>query len=226
VKGSALFFSLVVFVVPSCTQIEPLDIPKDGDKTELPDQEMWDSQFRVMNKGVLEVIVEYGHMARFSDSKRADFDQGVKVDFYNNEGQHASVLTSERAELDERVNDVKAMGNVVVVSDSGVTLFTEEIAYSQETDMIVSEVDVMITTTNGDTIWGTGFESDPQLDNYKILKPHGISHRGLDMSEDRWKAKRDSTELPPDSTAASGGDFSSVRKDSEPAADSNFVVIE
>jgi LPS export ABC transporter protein LptC len=212
-KG-VLIFSLVVAAICFCTQIKPLDTPENGEKEDLPDQEMWNSQFRVINRGRLEVIVRYGHMSRFSEKKRADFDQGVKVDFYNDEGEHASLLTSDRAELDERVNDVRAMGNVVIESDSGVTLYTEEIAYNQETDMIVSQVDVMITTTNGDTLWGTGFESDPQLDNYKILKPKGISHKGIDMSEDRWKETQDSVSVSPDSVFSTDDDSSGLKSDS------------
>ena len=36
---------------------------------------------------------------------------------------------------------------------------------------------VMITTLNEDTLYGIGFESDSDLENWKILKPSGVTGR-------------------------------------------------
>jgi hypothetical protein len=36
---------------------------------------------------------------------------------------------------------------------------------------------VMITTIEKDTLYGVGFESDSDLQNWKILKPSGVTNR-------------------------------------------------
>jgi len=179
----------------------------------IPDQQMWNSTVVVTTRGRLDARVKYGHMARFSEKKMALFDDGIMVDFYNENGEHASTLTADRGQLDEEDNDVKAMGNVIVRSDSGVTLFTEEISYLQQQDRIVSQVDVKIATSNGDTLYGVGFESDPQLKAWSIQRVFGRAHKGVDLSTDRWQRGPAADSLTADSLTAepavpSGAPFS------------------
>jgi len=35
----------------------------------------------------------------------------------------------------------------------------------------------MITTGNNDTLYGIGFESDMNMERWKILKPRGVTNR-------------------------------------------------
>jgi LPS export ABC transporter protein LptC len=179
---------LILFL--SCRSEKPVIIQKDAPAEEIPDQEMWQSTVTSFNKGKKEAVVQYGHMLHYPDRKFYQFDDGVKVDFYDKAGAHASVLNAKLGELDEKTNNVKAMKNVVVVSDSGVTLFTEEIAFNQELNKIISTVNVKLTTTKGDTFYGVGFESDPQLTNYEIKKLSGTMHKGLDLTMEKWKKEK------------------------------------
>jgi len=72
------------------------------------------------------------------------------------------------------------MGNVVVVSDSGVTLYTDTLDWNSELELIYTDNPVMITTEHSDTLYGTGFESDAGLDHWKVIKPTGVTDRGQD----------------------------------------------
>ena len=40
-----------------------------------------------------------------------------------------------------------------------------------------SKDSVMITTLEKDTLYGIGFESDSDLQNWKILRPSGVTNR-------------------------------------------------
>ena len=204
-KIQRLFFITIILAL-GCYEEKPALPPKDASGHEVPDQEMWQSTVTSLNKGQKEAVVKYGHMLHYPERKVYKFDGGLSVDFYDKTGAHASVLTSEQGEMDEKTNNVKAMVNVVVVSDSGVTLYTEEIAFDQNLNKILSTVDVKITTTKGDTFYGVGFESDPQLKSYEIKKLSGRAHKGFDLTMDRWKkektAQTDSTAFREDSTAA------------------------
>ena len=65
------------------------------------------------------------------------------------------------------------------MSDSGYTLSTRQILWDNRYEMIVAEDSVMFTTSKGDTLYGVGFESDSDLEEWRIYKPFGISRKGI-----------------------------------------------
>jgi LPS export ABC transporter protein LptC len=201
-----IFIFLAMFFL-NCRSDKPVTVQKESTAGEVPDQEMWESNVTSLNRGKKEAVVHYGHMIHYPDRKFYEFDTGIQVDFYDKTGAHASTLTAKNGEMDEKTNNVKATKNVVVVSDSGVTLFTEEIAFNQELNKIISTVDVKIATTQGDTFYGVGFESDPQLTDYEIKKLSGTAHKGLDLTMEKWKKEKSSVtdSTGRDSTAADSG---------------------
>jgi len=103
----------------------------------------------------------------------------VMIDFYNDEGKHISILYSDSAKINEYSNDLNANGNVYVVSDSGYTLTTRKIVWDNSYKMIVAEDSVMFTTSEGDTLYGVGFESDSDLEEWRIFRPFGIAREGI-----------------------------------------------
>ncbi len=197
------FFLLLLCVVfagvMSCHKEKPETDELLGEEKEAPDQEGWNSKVTATRNGRLEAVVEYGHMARYSKQKRVFFDEGVAVDFYDAYGRPRSRVTASTGELYEATNDIIAIGHVVVHSDTGVTVWTERLGYRQASGKIYSEVDVMLVTDKGDTLYGTGFESDTQLRQWEIKRPRGTAHSGLDLSPEQLR-KRPA----PSDTAAAG----------------------
>lgn len=144
---------------------------------DLPDQEGWRSTITATTGDRIAAVINYGHMRRYSEKRAVEFDEGIKVDFFDKSGQHASLLTADGGRFDEGSNDVEAIGHVVVVSDSGITLRTERLRWDRESEKIVTDAFVTITTTEGDTLYGHGFESDPNLTQWEIEKPSGVSSK-------------------------------------------------
>ena len=103
----------------------------------------------------------------------------VLCDFYDHKEQHTSVLYSDKAEVDQQSNDMKAIGNVVAVSDSGITLFSDNLIWDSKGERLHTKEEIMITTPEADTLYGVGFESDSDLKNWKIINPSGVTGRGL-----------------------------------------------
>ena len=73
---------------------------------------------------------------------------------------------------------MKAIGNIIAVSDSGITLYTDTLFWNAKKEKMSTLDSVMITTTETDTLYGIGFESDSDLQNWKIIKPSGVTNRG------------------------------------------------
>ena len=147
---------------------------------EVPDQEAWNSTVITSKMGHVTAKVKYGHMSRYSDKQLMKFDESVKVFIYDKNGKLSSTVDSDRGLLNEKTELVEALGHVVAHSDSGVTLYTDHLTYDHKKNKLYTDAFVKITTKT-DTLYGTGFESDENLNHWVILKPRGISSRPVDI---------------------------------------------
>ncbi len=183
-----------------------------GTDQQVPDQEGWNSVLRATRKGQLEAVVRYGHMRRYTGTKKALFDQGVEVDFYQASGERASRLTAEAGELNERNNNVIARGTVAVRSDTGITLYTEKITFDPSENLIRSDHDVMVTTLDGDTLYGEGLVSDPRLHHIDLIRPRGRAHKGVDIEK---ATKPTATPEPPDVSPNAISEADTLRREGD-----------
>jgi LPS export ABC transporter protein LptC len=144
-----------------------------------PDQESWNSEIVLTKDGRKRAIIVAGHLEKYNDRAEITLDGKVDVDFFDIEETHLSHLNSDSAKVYEKTNDMIAQGNVVVVSDSGVTLYTEELKWDSKREKIVSDVFVKLVTDK-DTLTGIGFESDSNLENWVIYNPSGVTDREVE----------------------------------------------
>jgi LPS export ABC transporter protein LptC len=140
----------------------------------LPTQESWNSKVTFTDSGVVKAILKAGHISQYEGSKQTLLDKGVHVDFFDEHGVHSSVLTSETGKVDENTNNLEAIGNVVVVSDSGVVVETEKLFWDNQRQLIHSDEFVKITSPK-ENLQGHGFESDQNLKNYKVFRVTGTA---------------------------------------------------
>jgi hypothetical protein len=82
------------------------------------------------------------------------------------------VLTAKRGIVHDVTHDFEAHENVVVVSDSGTTLHTEDLFWTNATQRVHSPVFVDILSPT-EHLQGQGFESDQALKHYIVFKPTG-----------------------------------------------------
>jgi len=157
------------------------DVPEEDsvqvDK-QYPDQESWRSEIVLTKNGRKRAVINSGHLEKYNDRALISMDEKVDVDFFDIQETHLSHLKSEEAKVNEKTNDLVASGNVVVVSDSGVTLYTEELKWDHKREKIISDVFIKLVTEK-DTLTGIGFVSDSNLENWVIHNPSGVTNRGL-----------------------------------------------
>src|SRR5262245_14650397 len=188
-------FALCLLPLTLSTGCQSTDQPTPArSNAEGPDQEGWNSTLTVTSNGRVTALVKYHRMEKFSKKRRVFFKDSVAVDFYNQQGQHSSKLTAERGVLYEETNDVVALGNVVVISDSGVTLCSDSLRWDSRRQKVMTAAFVTITRANGETLRGFGFESDANLKHLSIKKASGMTPRKLDLpSATRSHPQTDST---------------------------------
>ncbi|MFC1569342.1 LPS export ABC transporter periplasmic protein LptC [bacterium] len=156
-------------------------IQSGADTTSIPDREGWDASIRISSDGDLRAIIEYGHMTFYNHTKINYFDQSVQVDMFDENGKHTTKLTAEKGEYHEANQNIWAIGQVVVVSDTGVTLFTPIGRWDQGLEKIISDTVVMVTTVENDTIYGSSFQSNADLSHYIIENPRGTREERINF---------------------------------------------
>jgi LPS export ABC transporter protein LptC len=173
----SIAFLLLLLIVVGCSSVGESG-KKVADTKPLPDQEIWNGRIEISNRGLKQSLVRAGHIQLFEDRNVTLMDSGVIVDFYNNQGQHSSVLTSYRARLEEKHDFFLAEGNVVVTSDSGAVLRTERLYWDRENRKIRS--DTLVTmTTQYDSLRGFEFDANEDLRSWQLKRPTGMTFRQI-----------------------------------------------
>ena len=165
--------SLFIFACNN-TELNKIGETRDG----LPDAESWNATITLTNKGSKRAIIKSGHLQKYQQRQYILLDQKVDADFFNEDEIYTSNLKSEIAEIDESKDFLIAMGNVVVVSDSGVTLFTDTLSWDNVEEKVFTDDRVIFITEQNDTLYGIGFKSDIELNNWEIMQPTGVFHDG------------------------------------------------
>ena len=136
-----------------------------------PSQISHNTSMNFSSEGMLRAILHAGRVETYETKHYTWLDSGVKVDFYNSEGLHSSVLTSLTARVNSTNNNMTAYGHVHIVSDSGTTVDTDSLEWTNQSQTVHSDAPVHIVEKNGRVTDGIGFESDQGLAHYRILHP-------------------------------------------------------
>ena len=165
------YFLFIIFIlfVAGCSNdnVKPTIDTSLKEGGELPSQESWNSTIVFSDSGKTKAILHTGHLRVFDKSQETLFDQGLKVDFYDQNMVKTSTITSKRGKVNDATKDLYAIDSVVAVSDSGTIVRTEELEFRNRDQKIVSDKFVTIVSPK-ETIKGYGFESDRNLRNYVI----------------------------------------------------------
>ena len=176
-----ILFVLLLTVLCSCSEFDQNN-QDDAEIGEYPDTESWDTEMLFTKQGKRRAVLNAGYVAKYSQKQITVLKDSVRVDFYDDQGELKSYLTSQEGKVFDQNKDMVAIGNVVVIAKNGTHLFTEELYWKNEEERIVSNVPVMITTEN-DTIYGDSFSSDPDLVNYEITNTRGTSKTTISIEE-------------------------------------------
>lgn len=171
----------ILFLLIFIFGCEVVEDKRSGNSREgRPDAESWNATITLTNEGVKRATIRAGHLENYDERQYILLDQNIDADFFNSEEVYTTNLKSKVAEIEENRDYMIAIGNVVVISDSGVTLFTDTLSWDNVREKVYTDNRVIFITEEKDTLYGIGFESDVALDNWKILKPTGV----FQMDED------------------------------------------
>ncbi|MCF7809201.1 MAG: LPS export ABC transporter periplasmic protein LptC [Candidatus Marinimicrobia bacterium] len=142
----------------------------------VPNQESWNTTVRINSVGKETVQARAAYSAQYEDPQEVVFIGDVQLDFFDLEGNHSSTLSADTGRIDEKRHLFTANGNVYVESDSGMTLATSVLFWHENKELIYTDQRIVFTAAS-DTLYGIGFESDANLENWTIKEPTGVTYR-------------------------------------------------
>jgi LPS export ABC transporter protein LptC len=139
---------------------------------DIPSQESWNSTVVFSDSARIRAKLWSAHISAYDAERMTVLEESLRVDFYNDQAVHTSLLTARRGKVNDQTHDLEAYEHVVVVSDSGTTLRTERLFWNNQTRKIHTDAFVDIQSPR-EHIMGHGMESDQGLKNYRISKVSG-----------------------------------------------------
>jgi len=165
-----LLFCLFSFLSCTSGETEPPRTNMISDENQ-PTQTGSNTRVSFSSDGIVRAILNAKGIRMFERQHYTLLDSAVRVDFFDQENKHSSVLTSRRAFINDLNKNMTAYDSVRIVSDSGTTVITDSLFWDNTTKRIRSDANVTITEKNGRITRGKGFESDQDMTDYHILHP-------------------------------------------------------
>lgn len=131
----------------------------------LPIQQFFDYQLVETNAGVRNWVLDSDLMNKYTGQRDAELIT-VHIDFFKN-GSHFSTLTADSGLANLQTKNIFTWGGVVVLTNDGRKLETEELYFDNETQLIYNDVFDRFTR-DGDIIEGIGLEATPDLEYIEI----------------------------------------------------------
>jgi LPS export ABC transporter protein LptC len=120
------------------------------------------------NKGVSNGVLLSDTAFSYDDATRMEFRR-VHFTFYTSQGLADGVMTSRAAVYNSRLSRLEATGDVVVTRNDSTRLSSQQLVYDQARNQIFTD-SAFILNKPEKQFSGIGFESDPQLTNWKCLR--------------------------------------------------------
>jgi LPS export ABC transporter protein LptC len=132
------------------------------------EQVMVNIHFLLTDKGVArgELFADTAYI--FDENRRYDLRK-VRTTFNTATGAKDGVMSADRGKYSLNQQVLEGFGNVVIVTNDGRKITTQQLRYMQGLNEVSSD-SAFTLVRPGQTLSGVGFRSDPQLTRFNVLK--------------------------------------------------------
>jgi LPS export ABC transporter protein LptC len=123
--------------------------------------------------GIVRAVVTAGKILKWNPpDNKTEFTEGLTVTFFQ-EGKQVSVVTAEYGVNDEKLQEMKVSGNVIMENNRDEVLKTASLTWDEKNKRIRADGGLSVRTPY-EVAYGTGLDSDEDFSNYTIQRIRGI----------------------------------------------------
>lgn len=160
--------TMAIAASTACTEKKSPPVVAKSALADSADQVMYGAHFNLTDAGLERAEITADTAYFFDDNTRIELRK-VETTFYTTSGARDAFLTSKHGTYNNRTSQMVARGNVVVVTEEGRRLETPELKYNQQLNEIASD-SAFVLTEPGRRLEGIGFQSDPNMQNIRIIR--------------------------------------------------------
>jgi LPS export ABC transporter protein LptC len=131
-----------------------------------PDQVLERSTIIFTSEGRRTAVVYADRISKYLKGEK-EVLQGVRTEFYDQEGRLSSTLTSREGIVFEGREKVEVKGEVVVITSEGLRLETPLLRWDSRANQVYTDSVVRISKGK-DVVTGVGMEADPELKQIRL----------------------------------------------------------
>ncbi|GAA4459412.1 hypothetical protein GCM10023093_00360 [Nemorincola caseinilytica] len=160
-------------LLPSCKN-DPETIRALTGEHSMQEDKAYGVTFLYSQEGKVSMRVFAKEFVRSPNGKRPyiDMNRGLKMEFFDDSGRVADVLTADSSRYYEVQQDFIVWDSVQIVSRKGERLNTDELIWNEQAQKFFTEKPVTITTAT-EVLYGDGMEANRDFTWYRILRPKG-----------------------------------------------------
>ena len=138
-----------------------------GSAADTADQTLFGVRLTLADHGVQRALLQADTAFTYEDNTRTEL-RVVRTTFYTETGVKDGTLTSREGTYNSRAGNMEARGNVVVISEDGRRLVTQQLRYDPQRNEITGD-SAFVLTRPGEELSGIGFRTDPNLSRINVL---------------------------------------------------------
>lgn len=165
---AVLLITVALAAITGCDDRKEPPVETRSALADSADQVMYGANFNLTDKGLSRAELASDTAYFFDENTRIELRK-VEVTFYTTTGARDAYLTSKRGTYNSRIGSMLARRDVVVITEEGRRLTTQELKYDQSQNEISSD-SAFVLTEPGRRLEGIGFRSDPNMQNVQILR--------------------------------------------------------
>jgi LPS export ABC transporter protein LptC len=166
---AAAFAAALAFTVSACNTDKVKTVaPGRMTLADSADQVIFGARTLITDGGLKRAEIRSDSAFFFDENTRVEMTGFVRGTFFNSQGAQDAILTSRSGMYNTRTGTLEARGDVVINSLDGRRLTTPFVRFDQRLNKISSD-SAFVMTEPGREVRGTGFVSDPDMNNIVVL---------------------------------------------------------
>lgn len=159
------------------------------DAKEFPIKTTYKAEYFYTDSGKVKNKLFSNKLERFAgDTNYTKLTNGFSLSFFDDNQKLEATLTAKNGFIIDSKNYMEAKDSVVFVNNKGEKLFTEQLIWMQDSDLVYTTKPVTITSENG-VLYGKGLRSNQNFSKYKILNTTGSADFEKDKIQGNEKNK-------------------------------------